>query len=106
MFYLVLHAGDCTKAVDLLNKSTFSGKKMASDPAFNLAAQLLAAKLNYVAGAHQLSCATTAINSAQALLAAIHFNGITHDTMTAAQKQQALSLATTLDRYNNNTLVC
>ena len=49
---LAEHAPDCLKAVSLLNKSTIdTGKKMASDPAFNLAAQLLAAKLNVVAGA-------------------------------------------------------
>ena len=45
-------ARDCLKAVRLLNKSTVdAGKKMSSDPAFNLAAQLLAADLNVVAGA-------------------------------------------------------
>ena len=47
-----LHSGDCMKAVRLLDKSTVhTGKKMASDPAFGLAAQYLAAKLNLVAGA-------------------------------------------------------
>jgi len=44
-FRLVLR--DCVSAVRLLNKSTIdNGKKMASDPAFNLAAQLVAAQLN------------------------------------------------------------
>ena len=52
---LTLHAGDCLKAVRLLDKSTVdTGKKMASDAAFGLAAQLLAAKLNMVAGRRQL----------------------------------------------------
>jgi hypothetical protein len=102
---LVLHAGDCLKAVRILDKSTIdSGKKMSSDPAFNLAGQLLAAKLNVVAGAGTCPAAVTAINSAQALLDAINFNGITHATMTTAQKNQANNLATTLDRYNNNLL--
>ena len=77
---------------------------MASDPAFGLAAQLLAAKLNIVAGAGSCPAAVTAINDAQALLAAINFNGITHDKLSAAQATQANSLATTLDRYNNNLL--
>ena len=57
-----------------------------------------------VAGAGTCPAAVTAINAAQALLDAINFNGITHETMTTAQKNQANSLATTLDRYNNNLL--
>jgi hypothetical protein len=102
---LTLHTGDCTKAVRLLDKSTIdTGKKMASDAAFNLAAQLLAAKLNAVAGAGTCPAAVSAINDAQTLLAAIHFNGITHDKLSAAQATQADSLATTLDRYNNDLL--
>jgi hypothetical protein len=100
-------ASDCTAVVRLLNKSTTdTGAKMASDPAFNLAAQLVAALLNKAAGATFPSCAATAVSSAQALLAAIHFNGVTHDPMTAAQKTQANSLATTLDHYNNFTTHC
>ena len=87
-------APDCLKAVRLLDKSTInSGKKSASDPAFNMAAQLLAAKLNLVAGAGSCPAAVSAINGGQALLAAIHFNGITHDKMSAAQSSQANSLA-------------
>jgi hypothetical protein len=102
---LILHAGDCLKAIRLLNKSTIdTAKKMASDPAFNLAAQLLAAELNVVAGAGTCPAAVSAINGAQTLLAAIHFNGITHDKLSAAQATQANSLATTLDRYNNDLL--
>jgi hypothetical protein len=102
---LTLHAGDCLKAVRLLDKSTVdAGKKMASDPAFALAAQLLAATLNIVAGAGSCPAAVTAINDAQTLLASIHFNGITHDKLSAAQATQATALATTLDRYNNNLL--
>jgi hypothetical protein len=102
---LTLHSGDCLKAVRLLNKSTIdTGKKMSSDPAFNLAAQLLAAELNVKAGALTCPSAISAINDAQTLLAAVHFNGLTHDKLSAAQTSQANSLATTLDRYNNNLL--
>jgi hypothetical protein len=101
-----LAAADCADAVNILKKSDLSGKKMASDPAYNLAAQLLAAMLNYTAGAKQCAAATTAINSAQALLVAIGFNGTGtyKSTMTAQQISDALSLATTLDQYNNNLL--
>jgi CSLREA domain-containing protein len=102
---LTLHTGDCLKAVRLLNKSTIdTGKKMSSDSAFSLAAQLLAAKLNVKAGALTCPSATSAINDGQTLLAAIHFNGITHDKLSPAQATQANSLATTLDDYNNNLL--
>jgi hypothetical protein len=98
-------ATDCLKAVRLLSKQTIDGKKsMASDPAFNLASQYLAAKLNVVAGAGVNGTATTAINEAQTLLSAIKFNGSTHDKMTAAQITKANSLAKTLDDYNNNRL--
>jgi len=102
---LTLHGSDCVKAVRLLDKSTVeAGKKMASDPAFALAAQLLAAKLNIVAGAGSCPAAVGAINDGQTLLAAIHFNGTTHDKVTTAQATKANALATTLDRYNNNLL--
>jgi hypothetical protein len=102
---LTLHAGDCLKAVRLLDKSTIdTGKKMASDPAFNLAAQLLAAKLNVVAGAGTCPAAVAAINDAQTLLAAVHFNGISHDKLSRPQAANANTVATTLDKYNNNQL--
>jgi hypothetical protein len=102
---LTLRSGDCVKAVRLLDKSTVdTGKKMASDPAFNLAAQLLAAKLNLVASAGSCGAATGAIADAQALLAAAHFNGISHDKLSNTQSTNANALATTLDRYNNNQL--
>jgi hypothetical protein len=102
---LTLHSSDCVKAVRLLDKSTVdTGKKMASDPAFGLGAQLLAAKLNIVAGAGGCPAAVSAINDGQTLLAATHFNGITHDKLSTAQATKANALATTLDRYNNNLL--
>lgn len=98
---------DCLKAVRLLSKSDVStGAKMASDPAYNLAAQLLAAKLNVVAGAGTCGAATTAIADADALLTAIGFDGTGayKSSMTPAQRSQANALASTLDAYNNNLL--
>jgi len=98
-------ASDCVQAVRLLSKQKIgTGQNMASDPAFNLAAQLLAAKLNVLAGAGVCGAAGDAINAGQALLAAISFTGVTHKAMTASQISQANSLATTLDLYNNNAL--
>jgi len=105
---LILHGGDCVSAVRILNKSRVSdGKKMSSDAAFNMAAQLLAARLNVQAGAGVCPAAVTAINNGQALLVAIGFNGTSHANMTAAQTNQANALAVTLDQYNNdNTTLC
>ncbi len=77
---------------------------MASDPAFNLAAQLLSADLTYPAGPGSCPAAATAINDAHALLAAVHFDGLKHDNMTSTQVTQANNLATTLDKYNNSKL--
>jgi hypothetical protein len=110
--YLVLHgststpnkAPDCQSAVRLLNKSTVGGKgtKMASDPAFNLAAQLMAAELNYAAGAGRTPTATTAINQAVVLLGKYKFDGNTHTTISAADATTMNNLARTLDDYNND----
>jgi hypothetical protein len=95
----------CKDAVNLLNKSTLSGKKMASDPLFNMAAQLLAADLNVAAGAGVCSSAVTAINQAQALLVKYGFNGNSYSPkLTSADTTLANNLATTLDKYNNNLL--
>jgi hypothetical protein len=91
--------------VNLLNKSTLTGKKMASDPIFNMVAQLVAADLNGLAGAGQSVNSMKAVNCAHALLTAIHFNGNTYDKLTAAQTTQANCLATALDQYNNNKSV-
>jgi hypothetical protein len=119
-FYLVLHgsttkpnsAPDCLKAVRLLNKSSIDkGKKLASDPAFNLAAQLLAAELNYTAGAGKTPTATSAINQAVLLLGKYKFDGSevggtytggTHTPISAADATTMNNLAKTLDDYNNN----
>ncbi|MDZ5459514.1 hypothetical protein [Azohydromonas lata] len=96
-------APSCTAAVNLLNKSTTdTGKKMASDPAFNLAAQLVAAELNYLAGAGRTGAATTAVNQAVLLLGKYAFNGKTHTAIGAADANTMNNLAKTLDDYNNN----
>ena len=96
---LQLNPGHC------LDKSTIdTDKKMASDPLYNLAAQLVAAELNYAAGAAKCGPITTAIASANALLTKYGFTGTGSyaAAMTAADKQLANSLAQKLDDYNNN----
>jgi hypothetical protein len=95
----------CKWAVNLLSKRTVTtGVKKASDPLFNLAAQLLAAKLNVAAGAGVCPAAVTAINQAQTLLVDNAFNGVTHGYLTPFEVTKANNLAHTLDLYNNNLL--
>lgn len=99
----------CGQATTLLDKRAINtGKKMASDPAYNLAAQLFAASLNYAAGAQQCPAATTARGQAQTLLVAINFTGTGSykGSMTKSQQSLANSLAAILESYNNNTLAC
>jgi hypothetical protein len=95
----------CTNAVNILNKSTLGGKKMASDPLFNMAAQLLAADLNVGSGAGQCAASASAINQAHALLTTYKFDGNGYTPkLSTADANLANSLATTLDKYNNNKL--
>jgi hypothetical protein len=110
-YYLVLHgsttaqdsAPDCLKAVRLLDKSTIdAGKKMASDPAFNLAAQLAAAELNFVAGAYQNGTVLNAVNQSVLVLGKYAFDGKTHTKISTADANLMNQLAKTLDDYNNN----
>jgi hypothetical protein len=100
-----VYVDTCLEAVRLLNKSTINtNKKFASDPLFNLAAQLLAAKLNYQAGAGTCGSATTAINAGQALLDQYNFTGTATVKLKSSQVAGANSIAHTLDLYNNNLL--
>jgi uncharacterized repeat protein (TIGR01451 family) len=94
-------------AVKVLNKSTVNnGTKKANDAAYELAAQLLAAKLNVQAGAAH-ACIDATIVSASTLLTNIGFTG-TSDYLgpkvkngQAILRSQALALAGLLDDYNN-----
>jgi Prealbumin-like fold domain len=97
----------CQAAVNILNKSDLSGIKRASDPLFNMAAQLLAAELNISAGADP-KCIQPIIDAANALLVKYHWNGTYpySPTLTSADATLANQYATLLDKYNNNTLVC
>jgi hypothetical protein len=106
----------CQEAVNILSKSDLNGVKRASDPAFNLAAQLLAAKLNQAAGAGLCPAAITAIADAQTLLADADFDGYRTFGGSSSKGKKgtastgtingatANSLASTLDAYNNNEL--
>jgi hypothetical protein len=98
-------------AVNILDKRDIdSDKKKASDPAYGLAAQLLAALANEAAGAGVCPEAGNAITAAQELLVGIEFDGTAGyfvkkvDEINGFTKQEANTLAGILDSYNNGTL--
>lgn len=106
----------CLEGVRILSKQDLNGVNRASDPAFNMAAQLLAAFLNEEAGAVVCPAAATAMASGQTLLANADFDGYrtfggssTHGKKGSASTGTinagtANALASTLDAYNNNEL--
>ena len=97
---------NCEDARNILDKRDLDGRKRANDGAYGLAAQLLAAKLNFSAGAGVCTAATDAADAAQALLAndPVNFDGTGQYLRRGALYNQARDLAATLDEYNNNTL--
>jgi hypothetical protein len=105
---LYLHGDDCIDAVRILDKSNINtGKKMASDPAFNVAAQLLAYRLNLLNGADPgCSTANTAADYTQLILDNLNFNGVNHKSISKQVAANLNYLNGILDSYNNNTLFC
>jgi len=103
---LTLDGSNCAEAQSLLDKRDIvSGRKKASDAAYGLAAQLLAAILNLSAGAETCPAVQTAVMDAQNLLVSINFNG-TGNYLKAGDALYATAnaLASTLDSYNNGAL--
>ena len=107
----------CEIAVTVLNKSSLDlnkkGKptKTANDAAYNLATALLAAQLNFSAGAGSCPQADTAAAEGLALLIEIGFNATGNYLEPAKGKgaddpdrAYALELQGILDAYNNNDL--
>ena len=102
---LLLDDGDCVQAVRILDKSDIvSGQKKASDPAYNMAAQLLAAMLNYSAGAETCAAASAAITEGQAVLTLYNFNGTGNYAKKGTLADRALAVTPILDAYNNGFL--
>lgn len=106
-----LFVDTCQEAVRILSKQDVgTGKQKSSDPAFNMAAQLLAAKLNVQAGAGLCPNAATAIIAGQEILDgpppsyAVNFTGTGDYPKKGQFASEANNLATTLDQYNNNYL--
>ena len=72
-----------------------------------LAGQLLVSELNFANNAISPTCATSAVNQANALLIAVGYSGPSGTyTLTASQRLTAVSLATTLDKYNSGSATC
>jgi hypothetical protein len=96
----------CEEGVSVLDqRDQASGRKRASDAAYTLAAHLLAAELNFAAGANACAEAADAVLAARGLLVQIGFDGTgAYLRPRDAEYQQALSLAATLDEYNNGQL--
>jgi uncharacterized repeat protein (TIGR01451 family) len=95
-----------TYAVRLLNKSTIdTNKKQSSDPCFNVAAQLLAYRLNQPFGAWPNSVAASAADYAQQMLVQLGFGGKANQCKATTKGVANLNyLNGILDAYNNDTL--
>lgn len=98
----------CEAGVRILDKRDLSGTKRARDAAYNLATALLAAQLNLGADAVTCDAVVTATEEAQALLEDIDFDGtgsyLPPKGNNKSLRNQATSLAGTLDSYNNGLL--
>jgi len=104
----IVNINSCEYAVEILDQRKVTlngivgdGKKLASDPLRTLAMHLLAAQLNFGAGACTTPEVLDAALQAETLLDQKNFDGKTTITLTKAQKAQALNLAKYLDNYNN-----
>ncbi|MBW6474397.1 MAG: hypothetical protein K0B14_14825 [Anaerolineaceae bacterium] len=94
---------NCDDAVMILDKRTLDGKKVASDPLHNLATHLLAAQLNFGAGACTTPEVLAKALEAETLLDKYNFDGYGHDSLPKKSPDGTIanSLATYLDQYNN-----
>jgi hypothetical protein len=96
---------DCAHAVSLLDKRDFTtaNTKKASDPLFNMAAQLVAVEVNLAAGAYTCGAVSNAVTTAEGLLGKYKFTGFGYTgTVSKADATLANTTATKLDDYNNN----
>jgi hypothetical protein len=102
----------CEVAVDILDQRelgdpnvTYDGPKHSNDAAYTLAMHLLAAQLNFGAGAETCDAALDAVLAGEALLDELDFDGTgTYLRGGGPATQEALALANTLDAYNNGEL--
>lgn len=103
---LELGGEDCQAAHAILDKRDVdSGRKRASDAAYGLASQLLAALANLSVGAETCASVTEAVIEAQDLLDSIGFDGTDRYLRSRNPLHgPAVSLAHVLDTYNSGVL--
>ncbi|MFW2389830.1 MAG: hypothetical protein ACN4G0_15935 [Polyangiales bacterium] len=102
-----LYIETCEDGVLILDHRDLNGKKRASDAAYNLARNLLAAKLNLAAGAETCQAVVDAVAAGDALLSGISFDGTgayLRPRRNGQLYQEANALASMLDEYNNGEL--
>ena len=94
---------DCDQAVSILDqRDGKTGRKRANDAAYTLAMHLLAAQLNFGAGACTTQDVLDAALEAENLLDGLDFNGEgSYLRPRDAEYATALELANLLDQYNN-----
>jgi hypothetical protein len=102
----ILAVATCPLGVSILEqRDVKSGKKMASDPAYPLAMHLLAARLNFAAGAGTCPLAEEQAALAQELLFNLGFKGEgTYLRVRDPDYALAMEMATNLESYNNGFL--
>jgi hypothetical protein len=103
-------------AVDILDQREIGdpllvgdGGKHSNDAAYTLAMHLLAAQLNFGAGAESCDAARDAVVAGEELLDKYDFNGagdylLNNNRQTKQDYNRALELAAQLDQYNNGEL--
>lgn len=102
---LVFNVTTCEQAVSILDRRDIdSGKKRGSDAAYNLAMHLLAAQMNFAAGAETCQEAQNAALEVEELLDKHDFIGEGSYLRKHPDSAIALELAETLDQYNNGEL--
>jgi hypothetical protein len=98
----------CQEAARLLGKMDLAGTNRANDAAYNLAANLLAAKLNKAAGAFVAPCVANDMDTAQNLLVQLGFTGTGSYLGPATSQREvrttALRLGGTLGQFNGAAL--
>jgi hypothetical protein len=102
----------CGQGENILGKDDAQGNSKSSDAAYELASQLLAAKVNLAAGSQTCEAVQQAVIDGQALLTQIGFTGsgsylpskLPKGSTSIVLRSTALSIASTLDQYNNGRL--
>ncbi len=100
----------CELGVSILSSTDIGNRSNKSnDAAYTLARQLLATQANFIAGVNTCPAVVDAAEAAEQLLDKLNFDASgdflsNKNKKVKADYNLALSLATTLDQYNNNVL--